>query len=509
MKSKPRRPLSFIEEVRFILEDETVYAIKLDVPEKPAARGGRSRIYPDYMVAVYGALVWVFRSARRVEVELAQPGTWRTIRKIVRRRFPDDPSLWLPREPMRRHHFAHMKRLMLRAGSLEKFRADLTPDAAALALEMGLMDPSSGSMTHPSMEQEVVLDGKVLTPICRARPGDVWVDTDTGEIRPMRCDEDAFLQGEGGREGTVYGTKFALATTRNEIGRVVLDVGHVSKDSGGEAQVMLNLLDEILPRLPGCRVVAVDGAWHGVHIQHVMTEHGVLSVAPVTAAKVATATEPRVPKEWDVEVRHVDTGKGKTERVKIKAVDGMPGVEILNSEGVGEFHPLHRVRIICNQNKGNRKYRLYQEYTLPALLGGASVILRLDGSPTDDGGINARAENLRAIPPGDPDFDILYGRRADIESLNRDIENRLYWNRAHSIGAGASCSISSASRGCAMRSPRASTEPESRCLPPPPRRPTTRIPNARVLRHARRPPIDPRSPVRGRVAPSYELWLPG
>ena len=38
------------------------------------------------------------------------------------------------------------------------------------------------------------------------------------------------------------------------------------------------------------------------------------------------------------------------------------------------------------------------------------------------------------IPRGDPDFDHLYARRADAESINRALEDTLYWNSAHSVG---------------------------------------------------------------------------
>ena len=38
------------------------------------------------------------------------------------------------------------------------------------------------------------------------------------------------------------------------------------------------------------------------------------------------------------------------------------------------------------------------------------------------------------IPRGDPDFDRLYARRGDAESINRALEDAFYWNRAHSVG---------------------------------------------------------------------------
>ena len=45
-----------------------------------------------------------------------------------------------------------------------------------------------------------------------------------------------------------------------------------------------------------------------------------------------------------------------------------------------------------------------------------------------------RTEYVRAIPPSDPDFKALYGRRADAESINRGLEDSLYLRRAHSVG---------------------------------------------------------------------------
>jgi hypothetical protein len=45
-----------------------------------------------------------------------------------------------------------------------------------------------------------------------------------------------------------------------------------------------------------------------------------------------------------------------------------------------------------------------------------------------------RTENVRPIPPSDPDFDALYARRNDAESINRGLHDSLYFGRAHSRG---------------------------------------------------------------------------
>jgi len=46
-----------------------------------------------------------------------------------------------------------------------------------------------------------------------------------------------------------------------------------------------------------------------------------------------------------------------------------------------------------------------------------------------------RAENVRQIPPGDPSYQLVYGRREDAESINRAIDDHGYLQRARSVGA--------------------------------------------------------------------------
>jgi hypothetical protein len=60
--------------------------------------------------------------------------------------------------------------------------------------------------------------------------------------------------------------------------------------------------------------------------------------------------------------------------------------------------------------------------------------VRLHGTPQDTARRFNRTENVRPIPPSDPDFARLYPRRADAESINRNLEDTLWLGRAHSIG---------------------------------------------------------------------------
>jgi hypothetical protein len=84
-----------------------------------------------------------------------------------------------------------------------------------------------------------------------------------------------------------------------------------------------------------------------------------------------------------------------------------------------------------------QRYRWYNVYQLPEEHGGGQVRIRLTGNEEDRRRKVNRAERLRAIPPPDPDFPALFRRRNDAESMNRGLEDSLYWRRAHSVGARA------------------------------------------------------------------------
>lgn len=427
-----------MEEALDVFYDESLYAVAEFEPERPL--GGRPAMFPNYMIEAYGQLTHVFTTATQVEAELADPANWRRIRRVVRKMNPDDPSKWLGPQPMRRYHYDYGRNRRASTPEwLAQCREEQRTEGAALAREMGLMNPKKpGSFRSPSRDTLVYGDGKVHTPLYRGKPGAERVDKATGEIRPVRADVDASMHTEGGGH-PVYGVKFNTLMTRGAAGRVILNVDHVSNKpgEGGEAGVMLRMLGETIPLLPGARAFAYDGAWKGVHIQALMTEYGVESVCSVTAAaaerRVDGQTVARVPKRAEVEVISVVTKSGKSVPVKILAEDGAAGIELPSADGTPVFVKLKQGRVHRTGKPG--RFRWYGEYKMPPEFGGQTVHIRLHGADGDKGGAKRRPEILRAIPPGDPRFDRLYSRRADVESLHRNIENRMYWNRAHSLGA--------------------------------------------------------------------------
>jgi hypothetical protein len=85
--------------------------------------------------------------ARHVEAELSHPVVWTFVRRVVRDQFPDDPSLWLSEQPMRRHRYLYgRRRCLAQPGILDALTKRHREFAARQAREVGLLDPERRSM---------------------------------------------------------------------------------------------------------------------------------------------------------------------------------------------------------------------------------------------------------------------------------------------------------------------------------------------------------------------------
>ena len=256
------------------------------------------------------------------------------------------------------------------------------------------------------------------------------VDKLTGEIFPVRHDPDADLHFEGSGE-EAYGTKYLLISTRSQEDRIILDIRHVRGGSGGEASVAVGPLAGLAPLAPGVQGVIWDMALRGMHIDRIMKELGWLTVTRVHAAQRRARKGQRgghrVEKERLIEVKEVTLRDGRSVKISIYARAGAAGIAEMDDSGNRNFVPLRRVRTQRFGQPG--RFRFYNQYQLPTKYGGGDVTLRLHGDIGDREKRLNRAENLRAIPPRDPDFDRIYQRRNDAESINRRIEDTLSRSR--------------------------------------------------------------------------------
>ena len=432
--------VSALERVEAILRNEALYELAERIPRPSGEQGGRPRHYPDYMLLVYDALLSVYRSGRQVEAELSHSVTWRFMRRLVKRLFPDDPSRHLPRRPMRRHHYLYGRNRYLSCPEVLEGLGRLHSEVASRqAREMGLLDPKGpGSWTHPHLSRMLYADGKVLAALYRAKPGETRVDKSTGEVREVRHEPDARLHFEGDGEAS-WGTKFVMVAVRGADvhSRMILDLERVP-EPGGEAAVAMACFRRLAPHVPGAQGVIYDAALRGVHHQVLLRELGLIPVNRVTAAeKGAKAPRrgqgQRVEKSVHVEDKEVSSPGGGKATVRLFARGGAIGVVRATVTGEPLFVELPRLRTHRNRDLSGA-YRWYNDYQLPLEEGGATVTVRLHGTDEDRARRLNRTENVRVVAQTDPDFARLYPRRNDIESINRALDDSLYLGRAHSKG---------------------------------------------------------------------------
>jgi hypothetical protein len=428
-----------LERVEAILANRAIYELAELIPPADLSNGGRRRHYPEFMWLVFEALLSVYGSARRVEAELSHPLVWELLRRNVRQRFRRDRSKWLPDAPMRRHHYLYARNRYLTDSAVFAVLAGTHREIAARqACELGLLDPDGlGSWTHPDLSRMLHADGKVITPLYTAKPGETRLNPTTGELRSLRHEPDAGLHVEGDGE-TAWGVKFVLVAARSADvhGRIILDAEWVPRP-GGEAHTAIGCFTRLAPLIPGAQGVIYDTALRGVHHQTLLRDLGLIPVNRVSAAR-ADDNRPRrgagrrVPKSAHLEDKTVGTG-GRKQTVALYARDGAVGIGHLTESGELNFEELRRVRTHRNPDK-NGKYRWYNDYRLPDSLGGETLTVRLHGTDADRARRLNRPENVRPIPPTDPDFARLYPRRNDAESINRNLVDTLWLGRAHSLG---------------------------------------------------------------------------
>lgn len=363
--------MSALEKIEAILSNLALYELADEIPAASREHGGRGRTYPDYMLLVYEALVSVYRSARQVEAELKHPVVWKFIRKLVRKRFPDDESKWLPSEPMRRHHYIYGRNRYLSCPEiLERLMQVHRKMSSEQAVGMGLADPDGpGSWTHPHLTRMLYADGKVVTPLFKAQAGETKVDKQTGEIRVLRHEPDAGLHFEGTGE-TAYGTKFVMVAVRSgeERGRMILDLDWVPKP-GAEASVAMDCFTRVAPLVPGAQGVIYDTALRGVHHQRLLRELGLMPVNKVTAAEKGSKQPrrgegKRVEKSVHFEDKVVTLPDGTVKTLRLFARGGAVGLAEFTDTGEMVFKELARKRTHRNRDK-NGLYRWYNDYALP------------------------------------------------------------------------------------------------------------------------------------------------
>jgi len=416
--------------IEALLADDTIFDMGATIPDPPRHKGGRPRKYPTWAIFFFGALRLKYQSARQVEAELRHPLVWEPLCELVRERFPDQPEMWLPAQPMKAYHWAYGR---AQAESVAAAIGDvLEHTAATKATEMGLC-AGQGSWTNPHRNDLIEIDGKIIEAACRGSAQENAERISRGDPPLKRFDPDASSQKQGDNT-YVVGNKFVIASTRGDtvhsrlILSVVADVNHREVDHA------MAIADRLVGLLPGVAGVVYDAALRGVHIQHLMRDLGILGIAPVVSQSGRRGSADRVLKRVAVD-HQVAVKGGMRSAVDVYAEGGAAGIDGQpHADGTRPFVllELQQVKRVANTD---RTFRWYGIYAIPASEGGGTVNLGLVATAGDTARRLNRTENLRAFPPGSQQYEKLYGRRSDAESTNRQIDDGLYLHRANSFGS--------------------------------------------------------------------------
>ncbi len=429
------RGVSSLEQVEAILSNPAIYELAELLENDQAPTGGRRQTYPKYMLLAYESLITVYRSARRVEAELAHPIVWKFVRRTIRALFPDDESKWLPDQPMKRNNYLYGRNKYL-VPNRERLRDEFEKIASRQASEdLGLCDDQGpGTLTHPDETRMLYADGKVVTPLWKVKPGTKRLNKETGEVTEARFEADAALHMTGsGLEA--WGTKHVMVAARGAEphARMILSVASVEK-VGGEAAVATQSISRVADLLDGAQGVIYDGALRGTHIKELMAGHGLLTVSPVQARSGGRGRgKPR--RERQVWIGDTTISKGSRRKITCQLYTEAGALHIgeLDENGNVALIPLERIKLETRRN-GDGTWRWYGIYHVPPPTGPATIRVRLDTSDEDRAAKFNRCEHLRALPPSDPDYQRLYPMRSDAESINRHLDDTMWLTRAHSAG---------------------------------------------------------------------------
>lgn len=431
-KPVPSGPLAPLTQLDALLRNDAIYELGRLVDEAADIETGRPLTYPGWIVVLYESLIAVHRSARRVDSEHSHPIIWNLIREASLRRFSDDPGLQAPVAPVRRHHYLYARdRYLVPLKDQMRRRFEEISSAQATS-KLGLLEEDGpGSITHPDPTRMLYGDGKVITPLYRAKSGDTKIDKSTGEVTEARADPDAKVHVVGSGE-MAFGVKHVIVAARGSgvHQRMILSYGPVTK-AVQEVDVALDRVHAIRGHVPGSTGLLYDGALRGKHIATLLRDEGLIPVSPVTAYSGGRRRK-RARVERVRLLGPVRASDGT--EVQVFTERGAPCAGVLDVSGDLVLLPLERLRLEMRRN-ADGTYRWYGTYGLPESIGRGTIRLRLDTTEEDKANKRNRSEHLRPIPPSDPDFKALYSQRADAESINRQLDDTCWLTRAHSVGA--------------------------------------------------------------------------
>jgi len=241
-----------------------------------------------------------------------------------------------------------------------------------------------------------------------------------------------------GHTGPVQGQNFVAFYVRGDAPhqRVVLAVDRVPAP-GQEAETAVGIVHKLHQAIgSGLQAVVYDGAFRGRHLDELMTTCGVVVVNKVHASGKTAARKGRTgaaagPRWLALGTWEHGEDAGRCQHL-LAAVDGAVCETGLDEEGKPVV--LHRLtrRQVKRPRRNSGRFHFNVGYEVPCERGSFLAWVTPHAEPGDADA--RRADAVRVIAEGEPDFDRLYGLRNDAESFNSQLKRTLLVDRAMSLG---------------------------------------------------------------------------
>jgi hypothetical protein len=445
-------PLTTNQQIQAVFSHPALYELGQLIPaERPV---GRPSHHPGYLLLGYGVLARLFRSGNRVQTELSDPATWQVVRESVAAMAEVRPDLVdrLPgAQAPRWEAFRYARdRYLTDPVILRELQDSFTAAAVEQAHTLGLLDPAGpGSLSHPDRSRVVYGDGTVVRPLYRPPAAKRSTDPATGKTKvtyydsarnvidkpSRRFDPDA--ADYHGHTGSVHGQNFVALYARGDHPhqRVVLAVDRVDRP-GLEADTAVAAIKRLHAVAgSGIQAIVYDGAMRGVHIDELMTSHGLLVINKVHAsAKTAVRRGKKdpAPRWYALGTWEHEIPEGSCTH-QLAAVDG--AVSEIGLDETGKPVVIGRLerRQVKRPRRTSGRYHFNVAYEVPCSRGPFFQAWITPHGLSNDSG-HQTADAVRVIAEGEPHFERLYGLRNDAESFNSQLKRSLLVDRAMSLG---------------------------------------------------------------------------
>lgn len=431
-----REAASLFQGVRAIIADPAFWAVAATLPGNARIEGspGRPPTHPTWVYFLVAATTALTGTQRSAITFFADPAVWEFIRRYTADYLPAgfDPA---GPTPPKRHHLMH-HHTKWDCAEWDAFansaRVEHTKQALKSATEAGLLDPAKPlRYDHADPAQFIAYDGTIFRPASKSRPV-----KDPDKMAKRRVDPAAGWHKSGAQKQRVWGSKVVFASVRSDAyhGRFILDFEQVTGPTktgvGDEAAATITSATRLKEQAPGAHGVICDSALRGEHLVRlaaiglVTVNHPHAKRNPNRLAGGRNAPG-RVGKQHKVRTHKHLLANGRECVHEVFANDS-----VLYQSGFNANGQTIRVEVpvVGYDKRANRNgdWRYYLKVRIGCPYGDQDIAIPLYHDDTTPGGLKfARGEYLRLYPTNTPQFDVLYGRRNDTESLHNQLKVRL------------------------------------------------------------------------------------